>query len=153
MTHDDSLEQINDEDRMNMWEAVRVDDVDKLSEIVHGRTLDFKFWIMEKTLLHHAAQHNSVKCIGYLIKDSNLKVDVRDQILKSSALYYASEHGSREAALILLDNGAKVNSRNSLWETPLHVACENGKGSLIIVLLSRGADRTIKNKDGQKPRY
>ena len=48
-------------------------------------------------------------------------------ILQSSALYYASEHGSREAALILLDNGAKVNSRNSLWETPLHVACENGK--------------------------
>eukprot|EP00111_Clytia_hemisphaerica_P020632 TCONS_00060812-protein len=153
MTHDDNLEQVNDDDRMRMWEAVGIDDVEKLSEIVHGRNLDFRFWIMEKTILHHAAQHNSVKCLEYLLKESNLKVDVRDQILKSSALYYASEHGSREAALLLLDNGAKVNSRNALWETPLHVACENGKGSLIIVLLSRGADRTIKNKEGQKPRY
>lgn len=153
MTHDDALEQISDEDRMRMWESVTTDDVDKLAEIVHGRTLDFKFWIMEKTILHHAGQHNSVKCLEYLLKESNLKVDVRDQILKSSALYYAAEHGSREAALFLLDNGAKVNSRNSLWETPLHVACENGKGSLIIVLLSRGADRSIKNKDGQRPRY
>ncbi|XP_012556958.2 5'-nucleotidase [Hydra vulgaris] len=152
MQGDQMREDIDDKIRLDLWEAVGIDDLQKVEEIVGNRTLDFKFWTMEKTLLHHAAQHNSVKCLAYLIKKSNLTVHVRDQILKNTPLFYAAEHGCKEAALILLDNGSKINARNTLWETPLHLACEHGHGEVIILLLARGADRSLKNKDGEKPK-
>lgn len=152
MESDATREAINEENQMNLWEACRVDDIEKVQEIVGDKTFDFKFWIMEKCLLHHTAQHNSVKCLEYLMKETNLKVNVRDQVLKGTALFYAAEHGSKEAAMLLIDNGACVNAKNILWETPLHVACENEQGEIIIVLLNRGADRTAKNKEGEKPK-
>lgn len=152
MESDTTREPISDDDRLTLWEACTIDDIDKVKSIINGRTLDYKFWIMEKTLLHHTTQHNSIKCLEYLLSETNLKVDVRDQILKSTALFYAAEHGSKEAANLLLDNNAKVNAKNALWEIPLHVACENGQGDMIILLLSRGADRTVKNKEGERPK-
>jgi len=70
----------------------------------------------------------------------------------------------REAMQIALDKGASINEIDSLWRnTPLHsVAQETSEMSLddekiagftglIRFLLERGADKTIRNEDGERP--
>ena len=60
-------------------------------------------------------------CLAWYLLGKLLTVNC----LQSTALYYAAEEGATEAANLLLEYGAKVNAKNSLWDTPLHAACEN----------------------------
>ena len=51
-------------------------------------------------------------------------------------------------ARLLLDHGAKVNATNARGATPLHEACYKGNLQAAELLLRRGADTTVKDKDG-----
>jgi ankyrin repeat protein len=55
----------------------------------------------------------------------------------------------------LLESGANLDVRNKKPETPLHLACFNGKLDvsrfLVKLFLERGADRHATNGEGQTP--
>jgi ankyrin repeat protein len=70
----------------------------------------------------------------------------------------------REAMQIALDKGASINEIDSLWRnTPLHSVAQEtsemslddekiaGFTNLIRFLLERGADKSIRNEDGERP--
>jgi ankyrin repeat protein len=51
-----------------------------------------------------------------------------------------------EAACFLLDRGADINSRNDYVQTPLMYACMAGRVEVVRLLLARGADPTLRDK-------
>lgn len=52
---------------------------------------------------------------------------------------------------ILIDNGANVDSKNSLGNTPLHHAAKNGNKAAVKSLIARGASTNEKNGAGRTP--
>jgi ankyrin repeat protein len=52
---------------------------------------------------------------------------------------------------LLIDNGANVNTKNLLGETPLYLTTESGSLEISKILLNNGADVAIKNNNGNTP--
>ncbi|KAH8977684.1 ankyrin repeat-containing domain protein [Lactarius hatsudake] len=52
---------------------------------------------------------------------------------------------------LLLEHGASINALDNHQETPLHVACSEGRSTIAQVLLDHGADVSAHNADGQTP--
>ena len=64
----------------------------------------------------------------------------------------ASEKVALEAIALCLDRGADVNAVNALGQTALHLAGQAGESDPVVkLLLSRGADRSIRDKQGRAP--
>jgi ankyrin repeat protein len=78
--------------------------------------------------------------------------DVADH-LGFTPLHLAAEHWSILAAEALLGAGASVDPENTFGNTPLFVAVFNskGRGELIELLRSHGADPLHANRSGQTP--
>lgn len=70
-----------------------------------------------------------------------------------AALHFAAQEYQVNAARALLDGGALVDQKNRFGNTPLFVAVFNsrGRGELIELLRSRGADPRAENGSGQTP--
>ena len=49
---------------------------------------------------------------------------------------------------VLLDAGANINEQAEFAEAPLHVAAECGYAEVVELLLSRGADASLKSTFG-----
>lgn len=50
---------------------------------------------------------------------------------------------------LLIKHGANVNKQNDLGKTPLHLAAEHGKTSVVNLLHNNGADINIRDKNGK----
>ncbi|CAJ1989618.1 6-phosphofructo-2-kinase/fructose-2 [Leishmania donovani] len=59
--------------------------------------------------------------------------------------------GDAVGARILLTGGADPNSRDYDGRTLLHIACMNGRLSVVTVLLEFGADASLLDRDGNTP--
>ncbi len=60
------------------------------------------------------------------------------------ALHWAVAHGHKDAAELLIENGADVPGRaNTMW-TPLHVAASNAQREMVELLLAHGAEVAAK---------
>jgi len=57
--------------------------------------------------------------------------------------------GNLENVRRLLQNGADLNSRNALGDTPLMAAAYTGQPNMVRLLLHLGADATLANRDGK----
>ncbi|KAI5066436.1 hypothetical protein GOP47_0019060 [Adiantum capillus-veneris] len=57
-----------------------------------------------------------------------------------SPLHYAASHGQPDVLLLLLENGAMVDASNSFKQTPLMLACKNGRLACLERLLEWGAN-------------
>jgi ankyrin repeat protein len=78
--------------------------------------------------------------------------DVGDR-LGFTPLHFAAQQWSVSAAEALLNAGASVDVENTFGNTPLFVAVFNshGRGELIQLLRSHGADPFHVNRNGQTP--
>jgi len=63
----------------------------------------------------------------------------------------ATHDKHEEIAELLLAHGAKVNAKDSLGYTPLHLAVRNGHKDVAEVLLAHGADADAKGPGGMTP--
>ncbi len=70
-----------------------------------------------------------------------------------TALHLAAQEYALSAAAALLNAGATVDAENAFGNTPLFVAVfnSNGRGDLIRLLRSHGADPLHSNTSGQTP--
>lgn len=50
-----------------------------------------------------------------------------------------------------MDNGADVNARGERGMTPLHYAVEQGHAELVQFLLAQGANKNLKDDNGDTP--
>jgi ankyrin repeat protein len=104
-----------------------------------------------RTALFYAAQDGELEIVAELIS-SGANVNAQDRTLKTP-LHFAAGNYQRDVAELLLRSRAHVNAADSHGNTPLSDAVfgSRGRGELIQLLLSHGADRTLKNLHGVSP--
>jgi hypothetical protein len=68
-------------------------------------------------------------------------------------LHLAARRGATQVARHCLDNGADIESKTDLGETPLHLAVLNEHDKLVLLLLERGANVEAAMDNGSKPLY
>lgn len=101
--------------------------------------------------LHMAAMDDDVSTIGTLLADG-VSPDVQDD-QGFRPLHLAAQQYSLSAAATLLDACATVDAENVFGNTALFVAVfkSNGRGEMIGLLCSGGADPLHANRSGQTP--
>ncbi|KPA86734.1 6-phosphofructo-2-kinase/fructose-26-biphosphatase-1-like protein [Leptomonas pyrrhocoris] len=89
------------------------------------------------------------------VAQSNLTTeDVIDPVvlhMLTVELCQLAASGDAVGARILLNGGADPNSRDYDGSTLLHIACMNGRLSVMNVLLEFGADASLVDRDGRTP--
>lgn len=78
--------------------------------------------------------------------DLNLPDDAEMTPLHLSAAYCHTN-----VVALLLDKGAKIDSRNKDGATPLHIAAQEGCVDVIKMLLVRGAKLNSRDNEGRTP--
>lgn len=66
-----------------------------------------------------------------------------------TCLHIAALRGDYRAAVLLIDGGVSVNSIGDMGSTPLHYAAAEGHQEIFDLLVSRGADKKIRNEFGK----
>jgi hypothetical protein len=99
--------------------------------------------------LYKAALDGNINQIKALVEQG---VDIEEGTSGLTPLYGAAYKRRLEAAEVLLDLGADINSTNGpAQRTPLHQAVLNGDVPMIALLLKRGASVTAKTTHGRTP--
>ncbi|XP_076256107.1 transient receptor potential cation channel subfamily A member 1-like [Rhynchophorus ferrugineus] len=103
-----------------------------------------------QTPLHLAVKTNSSRCVEVLLHKGKADPNLKDSNSKT-ALHAAVELVSdsrRDILNVLLRYGADVNATDLHGFTPLHTAALNELTQSVLILISHGADMSIKSKLG-----
>ncbi|CAF2273544.1 BnaA04g10010D [Brassica napus] len=67
----------------------------------------------------------------------------------ASALHYAVQVGALQTVKLLIKYNVDVNVTDNARWTPLHIAVQNRNRDITKILLTNGADKTRRTKDGK----
>lgn len=95
---------------------------------------------------HRAAQLDKVFVLVVWSKITNF--DNKSDVDGWTPLHVAAKFNSLNAIKALAANGANINARDILLNTPLHRAVLSEKEDAFFLLLDLGANRNIKNSSG-----
>ena len=98
--------------------------------------------------LHHAGAAGHADVVEALVRRRGCDVDAEDSSGRT-ALHHAAAN-ARDACVerLITTCEAWVDASDGRDETPLLMACRQGEASTVRILLSRGADATVRNIDG-----
>jgi hypothetical protein len=102
------------------------------------------------TRLHHAARKGWCSAITWLL-EQRADVHVGRPDHGWTPLHCAALEGHLDAAVLLLDAGARVDDRGGYGETALYWAACFGHTDMCKLLLSRGASLDARNNYGEDP--
>lgn len=74
-------------------------------------------------------------------------------VASSHTDFYRLPGGHRRVVEALLDRGADPNVLNNEGESPLHVACREGRADLVALLLDRGGEIEARDSSGATPLF
>jgi uncharacterized protein len=99
-----------------------------------------------RTPLFYAAKDGDLPIIDELTRHG-ANPNAQDKSLETP-LHFAAREYRLEAAQRLIESGANPNAQDNHGNTPLWRAVfeSRGRGDMIKILLSAGADKTLKNK-------
>ena len=104
-----------------------------------------------RSALFYAVRDGNVAIVKELVK-YGANVNLRDMGLETP-LHFAARGYQQEVADFLLKSGAIADAQDVHGNTPLSRAVfdSRGRGDLIRLLISYGADKTLKNNRGVSP--
>ena len=100
------------------------------------------------TPLHLASKTGHLELVNILLKNGH-DPTVLDK-LGYSALHYASARGFVDVLQALIKSNARVHRTSAFHETPLFLACINGRPDAALKLKEAGANINIPNQEGKK---
>ena len=98
--------------------------------------------------LADAVEKKDSATIRALMRDSDVNAA---QVDGTTALHWAARHDDLVTAKVLLAAKANPNAENRYGVTPLSLACINGNGAMIALLLEAGADSSKALPGGETP--
>jgi len=104
-----------------------------------------------RTALFYAARDGDLEVAEELIRHG-ANVNARDKN-ESTPLHFAANSYRTGVADVLIKHGAKIDAQDVHGNPPLFraVFASRGRGDMTKLLLSAGANRTLKNKSGVSP--
>lgn len=118
--------------------------------IRHGANINHRYGY-NQTILHIAAQegYNGATIDELIRRGASIEFDANGW----SPIHYAAEHGHIEAADRLIQAGVDINLPTNNWlnRTPLHLAVLNNQLPMARWLIQHGADRQLRDQNGQNP--
>eukprot|EP01103_Thecamoeba_quadrilineata_P017223 TRINITY_DN6012_c0_g1_i2.p1 TRINITY_DN6012_c0_g1~~TRINITY_DN6012_c0_g1_i2.p1 ORF type:complete len:261 (+),score=69.60 TRINITY_DN6012_c0_g1_i2:311-1093(+) len=103
-----------------------------------------------QTPLHAAAARGHLPVLRELLRQSDLRLDIRDDA-EQTPLVCAVRANQMEAARILLDAWASFEVRDSSGQLPIHYAAELGSEGAVQLLAVKGASVNARNSAGLSP--
>lgn len=100
---------------------------------------------------HSAAYYGHITISSMLAKQVFLKDSMGRPHMVMSPLHKAVEAGHLDIVMLLLSNGADINSKNSNGETVLHVAARTGHQKIVKLLLDKKVALHTKDHNGESP--
>lgn len=145
-------------DKVTLSEYAQLFDIEKLKKLLNqaGVTKDLSIKKDDRPLFHRACYLGLVDLIEFHMRNG-VDPTMKDEdgntplhtVIKSSQL---TESQKYSVVLILLEDlRVDVNIVNVKGETPLHLACDQGLKSLILLFLSLNADIGSKDTDSKTP--
>ena len=125
--------------------------ISKKSYSDNNKHLPKVFYQSEYTsLLFEAVRSNDIPGIKSLItKGAN--INAQEISSGYTPVMYAVKYNRLKALRSLIIHGADLQKANLQGQTPLHIAVNNGNAQAIEILMTGGADPTIKDKKGNRP--
>ena len=97
-----------------------------------------------------ASEHDHVEIVKLLLK-YGADIEQGNETLGHTPLHIAADNGCYDVAKVLLENGAKVDSRCIRNETPLHIAVLNDRLEILLLLLEHNANVNALDESGVTP--
>ena len=104
-------------------------------------------WFGRGFTMRQAASHGNLKVMRFLLACDHNLVSSRDGYLQTP-LHFAAANGQKQAAALLLANGADVEAMTYLGATPLQMAAGRDDEDMMELLLANHADINGRDKDG-----
>lgn len=102
---------------------------------------------VDETTLHILAAKGTARLLEAVLRSPLLRVDVNAGAA-SIPLHMAVERGSLEVVDVLMAYGARVNARNAVHETPLHLASSSNNPDMIFALVTKHGCHLDEEDDG-----
>ena len=142
--------------------AARDGDITSVEHLLkNGVNPDSRSQFRNWTALHAASDSGNVGVAKLLIAkgaqidpiDNELNTPLHLTAISDSGKSHprSTEPGRNAIAILLMGNGANVNSRNAAGNTALHDAVVDGNLELVKILVAGHADPEAKNNNGYSP--
>ncbi|KXJ20435.1 26S proteasome non-ATPase regulatory subunit 10 [Exaiptasia diaphana] len=102
-----------------------------------------------QTPLHYAASRDRYEIAEILI-EHGADMNAQDKTSKATPLHRAASRGHVKIVKLLLDAKCNIQTQDAEGNTALHMACEEERSEIAVVLVEHGADLSIQNKAKQK---
>ncbi|XGW14376.1 hypothetical protein V3C99_000578 [Haemonchus contortus] len=103
-----------------------------------------------QTALHYAASKNHREIV-HLLLEAGAELNAADKYGATPLHRAASQGHDKIVHMLLARPKIHVDPRDSEGNTPLFVACEEGREDAAIALVRKGADLTLRNKEEKRP--
>ena len=138
-----------DMDRVHLKELLKEEISCTIPEKFQGYKLAQNYsWIKDATAIHLAACWHVESLVHFLELDSSLS-NIQTKTSEFMPIHVASIQSDTRGITALIHKQAKVNARNALGQTALHLAAEEGLYNNVITLMFKG-DADILALDDKK---
>eukprot|EP01089_Gocevia_fonbrunei_P000758 TRINITY_DN10742_c0_g1_i1.p1 TRINITY_DN10742_c0_g1~~TRINITY_DN10742_c0_g1_i1.p1 ORF type:complete len:160 (-),score=33.40 TRINITY_DN10742_c0_g1_i1:125-604(-) len=133
-----------------LWSAAMEGNVDRLRELIgRGKNVN-ETDTSGFTALHYAARSGYLEACKYLVLNG-ANVNSKTQETKVTPLHRAAYCARDDICKFLISKGSKISEQDSDGLTPLHKAVIEHNKSTVQLLISLGADNTIKDAKNKIP--
>ena len=141
-----SIDMKNDFEQSPLLVAARINDIEAVERLLEAgakaNISNFNNW----TAFHSATALDNHDMLSLLLQHYSKGANSKD-LLGFTPLHYAAAKGDLIAMRILIDHGAKVNTRNNEKRTPMHEAARNNQVFAIRLLYENGASLNRHESD------
>lgn len=101
--------------------------------------------LSERAAIHVAVENDMPEAVKILLK-AGANIESKGYRHEDTPLHMAASRGFSDIGIILIEYGAKINSRNMQGETPLMYAVDKKRISMIQLLLKNGANMNLSDQ-------